>query len=436
MRLTTSLLLLATLSPVTIFARPWNISDTCPTEIITIVTENPCDRSTSCSPDPQFTTMHSVHDALRTCPNITVLDLQVTGTGSSSFPSRWNFPFNPAGGETYPRLKTLRLVGYDFWSSRGGEQEPWLLTSCWNGTSWKCIMNHFYWIFQGNWRTWIKWATLPKGKRGKSNGQLWVDAMDWSSIEEMVIECFIPESLKKAAKNFTSLRTLRCADEDFISNSLPKNILTNLSYVVNVQYDDPFFVLKAQGKSLKALEYRCPEVAYKPFFPGFDPGMLATYTTQLEHLSMNIARNGTWPWEDLEQIAAVPTLRSADLWMGIQSQRHWQYEDGDIHERMFEEEYGKGYYKGEDQFQKPYLNDTTALEVFTYIREKKKGAELEKATFWMGDWKRQYGGPVYQASWLDGRRVKVMCKADKDVGKDDWCVVEEGKEYWKDPIPG
>jgi hypothetical protein len=446
MRLTTFLLFLATFPPVTIFARPWNTSDECPTEIITFVTEDPCDRS-YCSPDPQFTTMHSVHDALRTCPNITVLDLRVKGMGCSSFPSRWNFPFDPAGSDTYPRLKTLRLDGYDFWSELPGEREPWLLSSCWYGGYLECTMDHLYWLYQGNWMSWIKWRMLSKEQRGKSNGQLWVDAMDWSGIEEMAIEGFVPQSLRntpvegivpaslrKTAKNFTSLRTLESTDWEFIE-LLPEHTLTNLSWVGYIEGNDLVVPLQSQGKSLKSLEYRSPEIAGGPFNTGFEPSMLARFTTQLKHLSMNIGRNGTWPWEDLEQIAAVPTVRSADLWMGIQSDCRKQYNDGDRYHRMYEEEYGKDWCKGEDQFQKPYLDDDTALEIFNYMREKKKGEELKQVTFWVGDWMREYGGPAYEPPWLEGRRGKVVCKADADVELEDWCVIEEGKEYWKDPFP-
>jgi hypothetical protein len=433
MRLTTLFFFPATFLPVTIFARPWNTSDECPTEIITIVTEDPCDRS-YCSPDPQFTTMHSVHDALRTCPNIKVLDLRVKGMGCSSFPSRYNFPFDPAGGDTYPRLQTLRLDGYDFWSEKHGEQEPWLLPSCWYGSYLECTMDHLYWIYRGNWMSWIKWRMLPKEQRGKSNGQLWVDAMDWSGIEEMAIEGDVPRSLRNSAENFTSLRTLESTDWEFIE-VLPEHKLTNLSWVGYIEGNDLVVPLQPQGKSLKYLEHRSPEIAGAPFYTGFEPNMLARLTMQLEHLSMNIERNGTWPWEDLKQIAAVPTLRSADLWMGIQSECRKQYSDGNKYHRMYEEEYGKDWCQGEDQFQKPYLNDTAALEVFNYLREKKKGEELKQVTFWVGDWMREYGGPAYEPPWLEGRRGRVVCKADTDVELEDWCVIEEGKEYWKDPSP-
>lgn len=56
--------------------------------------------------------MDAVHAALSNCPNIETLDLRVTGLGCSEWPDRWDFPFNPTGGEKYPNLASLRLEGY------------------------------------------------------------------------------------------------------------------------------------------------------------------------------------------------------------------------------------------------------------------------------------------------------------------------------------
>jgi hypothetical protein len=275
-------------------------------------------------------------------------------------------------------------------------------------------------------------------------------------MEEMVIDGIVPQSLKRAAKNMTSLRTLETTDEDLIEE-LPNHSLENLTWIGLAEYFELHTVLQSQGDSLQSLEFRCPELESPVFglgFQAFDPQWLVTRTKNLTRLSVDIQRNVTWDWEILEQIAAVRTLRTLNLWMNIQSEcrgrlnhhirsrRTMEYELGvDYCEKTnwdncvdyckLMEQDGE-YCKGDDQFQEPYVNDTNALELFTYMRGKKQGEELEQITFWVGDWTTKHDGPVmYEAPWAKGRRGKVTCKADTDVEMVDWCIVEEGKEYWK-----
>ncbi|KAF1831265.1 hypothetical protein BDW02DRAFT_474822, partial [Decorospora gaudefroyi] len=224
---------------------------------------------------------------------------------------------------------------------------------------------------------------------------------------------------------------LGSTDLSFVQ-ALPNHTLTSLTWVGRSKYTDLPNILKHQGKSLQSLEFRCQELECPRFLPTFDYRILPTHTHNLRHLSANVHRNGTWPLDVLEHIAAIPTLRSADLWMGIQSECRKQYEDYTNSQRVMEREFGKDYCKGEDQFQKPLLDDTSALKLFKYMRERKIGAGLDEVTIWVGDWTRAWDGPLYFPAWAEGIRAKVVCKAEADVNMKDWCVVEEGKEYWKD----
>jgi hypothetical protein len=128
MRLDAILSVISALAPLAL-ARPWELSHGCPSTIKTTVSSDPCsygEDSYRCTKEPQFSTMDIVHRALSNCPNITELDLRVTGLGCSEWPDRYNFPFQPAGGEKYPRLESLKLEGYQF-GRRSWGREAWEL---------------------------------------------------------------------------------------------------------------------------------------------------------------------------------------------------------------------------------------------------------------------------------------------------------------------
>jgi hypothetical protein len=198
---------------------------------------------------------------------------------------------------------------------------------------------------------------------------LWLDAMDWPSIEELALES-VPEALRNAGGQLHSLRNLESTDLPFIQ-ALPKNSLTQLSWVGTSEYTDLPSILEAHGKTLQSLEFHCPELLCPSFHPSFNADVLPKRTQNLTHLSVNIHRNGTWPLETLETIAAISKLRKADLWMGIQSECRQQYEDYTRSQIEMEREFGTQYCKGEDQFQSPFLKETNALELFEYMRQKK-----------------------------------------------------------------
>ncbi|KAF1940146.1 hypothetical protein EJ02DRAFT_456322 [Clathrospora elynae] len=416
MRLTI-LFLFTALLPSPILARHWTTKDECPTEIKTTISADPC-QYYDCGDIPRFHTMDTVHAALLTCPNITTLDLRVTNTGCSSSPDRWNFPFKPAGGESYPNLKVLRLEGYDF---KGNEQEWKYSVEHWSHAYWR-------WIKYGHWKKWLDWIRLPLEQRAKSNVELWIDAMDWSGIEELMIDATgspTPEAVKKEFGKLTSLRRLETTDLPFIQ-ALPNNSIEHLTWIGKTGYEDVQVILEHQGESLQSLEYRCPETWRCSFDTGFNLSILQNGTQNLTHISINIPRNGTWPLETLEKVAAIPTLRSADLWMNIQSLCREQMEEYQMNRPLIPAGViiGEDLCKGEDQFQKPFLGEKSALELFTHMREQKEGEELSEVTFWVGDWTRPWDGALYSPAWVEGKRAKVICKADRDVEIKGWCLAK------------
>lgn len=165
MRITIIVKLLSVLLPFT-FARSWTTNDQCPETTKTTVNCRPCGDAIGqhfCTSGPEFDTLEAIHAALSNCPEISSLDLHVPISGCDSGPDRWEFPFNPSGGDKYPNLTTLRLEGYDLDMPRHIREEDFATT----------------------WLRRISQAIIPKRTGYKSYLDLWLDAMSWSSIEEL-----------------------------------------------------------------------------------------------------------------------------------------------------------------------------------------------------------------------------------------------------------
>lgn len=451
MRLDTALSLVSVFAPLAL-ARPWTPSDECPTTIRTRISSNPCafdPKSLQCTTGkPRFTSMDVVHAALSHCPNITGLDLRVTTTGCTEIPDRWDFPLNPAGGEKYPPLKSLRLEGYDFGTPIPDrfDREAWMfpIPYYWNINFSKDLYwwvpdgtwcgQVATWFWEGHWKTWMQLRAQPRKQKEKTNLGLWLDAMDWSSIEELA---FIGETeitdemIEKLPSRLHSLKMLETTKTSFI-NALDNNTLTHFKWVGSSKAGSLLWLLEQQGDSLQSLEFRCEELWCSEFARSSDIAILSNMTRNLTHLTTNVPRNGTWPLESLQAIASLPHLQSADLYFHIQSDCARQREDmaSDMN-RNFKQEYGYDYCKGEDQFQQPFVDKAAADELFAHMQECNSGGQLKNVTFWIGDWKRPWDGALWIPPWADERRSKVVCGTEAKTKEYGWCVVEEGETYWQ-----
>ncbi|OAL57493.1 hypothetical protein IQ07DRAFT_582649 [Pyrenochaeta sp. DS3sAY3a] len=419
-------------------ARPWQPTDACPEHIKAIMQGDPCTSyGRKCDDTPQLQTMDSIHSALSNCPNITSLDLHISGPDCTGWPDRRNFPFKPEGGEIYPRLKSLRLTRYYFDKSKEEPWGPprWIHYPHWRSrlARWKHSLARWNrdiwtWLSEGDGLRWVQYKLLPQEQRRKSNFALWMDAMDASGIEELSIDEMTQEMVEKFPALLTSLRILESTSLPFIQ-ALPNNTLTNLTWIGRAQPEDLSMILAHQGSSLQHLEFRCPELWCPSFTPGYDISILLSNTKDLKSLSIDIPRNGTWPLEHLEAIASIPTLEKAELYLNIQSLCRQQYPKDYSAEWV---EYRRtDNCKGEDQFQKPYLDGNSALKLFKHMKEHKKGAELGEVTFWLGDWSPPWDGPLYVPPWAEGRRGKVVCKADIGEALENPCTLIYGEKYWE-----
>jgi hypothetical protein len=414
------LLSLSSLLLPSITARIWTPSDACPTSIHTTLSSiDYCENdptSSLCSPKVRFTTMNSIHAALMSCPNLTSLDLRLSTSGcTGEAPSRWDFPLLAGREEKYTNLTTLRLERYDF--SRRANDE---------GTT-------------RNWRNWkpisqVRDAAqyfLDAGMLAQTHLDLWLAAMNWSAIEELMIEPITDEQLVKLPPILHSLRRLETTNASFVY-ALRNDTLTHLTYIEHT--DDEYAakeipaILAHQGASLTSLEVWSPELPDRPFESPFDVKILPALARGLEHVTLNVARNGTWPLETFDALASLPKLRSADMYMGIQSacaqQRRMRRK-----ERFAEwKGYEAKYCQGPDQYQTPFVGKEGAEGVFAYMRKEKKGVEFTNLTIYVGDWSRPWIGPLYFPGWLEDKRSKVVCSVE---GWEEKCVVEQADRYWE-----
>ena len=206
--------------------------------------------------------------------------------------------------------------------------------------------------------------------------ELWLDAMDWSGVEELMIDGVSDGVLEQLPRRLHGLKKLETTNLSFVE-ALEDQTLTHLTWIGKSDYNDLSSVLQHQGESLQSLEFRCAELMYQTFTPDFDISILPNMTRNLTHLSINVPRSGTWPLESLKIIASLRQLQSADLWMNIQSNCALQRPDDYTQAlRDWQRELGVQYCKGEDQFQRPFLDKEDAEELFEYMRDQKKGNEL------------------------------------------------------------
>jgi hypothetical protein len=417
--------LLLFLSPA--FCRSWRVGDDCPSAIQVVIPGRTWDESE----EPMLDTMASVHAALSNCPNITSLDLRVSLQGCSGWPDRWSFPFSLYGGETYPALHRLRLEGYRF-GDRPIDEVSWAKEGYYD--SW--YERTANWILSGNVFRALKYRRIPKEQREKNNIELWLDAMDWSNVEELVLLGYSAHDrhpfLNSTPSVLTELRRLELESEcggdtlQFLQN-LQNNSLTHLTWRNYFGPDLPAILQESQGLSLQHLDIHTVETTHVES-PAYSAAELEPlqYMPNLTHVALSIPRNGTWPWEMLSAISRIPSLRTAEFWLDIASTCRKQKDDS-----FYPGEQGTECI-GEDQYLLPFVNKTSTLEVFKYLRANKSGMELSNVTFRGGDWSRAWDGPLYSPPWLEHRSVKVVCSLQDNQGLEgEECTVLNGANYWK-----
>ncbi|KAL6250401.1 hypothetical protein RBB50_002703 [Rhinocladiella similis] len=473
-----------------VLGRSWTPRDPCPSTIKTLIPggNDPLDHYTdedeetrdsqNChGPDhdhdhdhPVFPSMSSVHSALTTCPGITSLDLRVTLLGCSEWPDRWNFPFSPSGDDHYPSLTTLRLDGYRGLAKRPYEESD-RSAQGWIGRMAQMAQRMASSLSSPSSSS--SSSTLPETQRNKTNLDLWLDAMDFSQLHTLGLSGMTRSDttyfLNKTSSHLTSLDHLEL-DKSSVESTLSflrslsesNTSLTRLKWTGLQASDFSTRLTNLTTSSPSASTSTCTSdilstiVSCQPALQHLDMHTVETLHAtsptiplaqlcslrdlpRLAHLSLNLPRNGTWPAETLLSLSSLPNLTSLDLWLDIASPCRRQMPDRGAPWRDSSDDDNDGddtSCKGAAQFQTPYVNEATALDVFSFLRANKAGRPLTNLTLWAGDWSRPWDGPLYTPPWIEGRQAKVTCgvagAADatgSDVQED--CHLLVGQRYWE-----
>ncbi|KAK1997671.1 hypothetical protein LX36DRAFT_61411 [Colletotrichum falcatum] len=395
----------------------------CPTYIDTVVPAGQDGHYGRREPgDPFLATMRDVHDTLSRCPDIKSLKLRVAGLGCTEHPDRWSFPFDLATPSRYPSaLEALDLEGYRFDDSAWAEasQPPHPTGS----RFWDAVA----WLGSGRVRDWLRWLPLSPEQKAKTNLDLWVDAMDFSHVRELSLRGMwgLSLDLRALAAQLESLRSLTITSSDGtwardLILALPENSLTSLTWQLSGETGASVLpVLRHHAQSLKSLEWREPESNYRQrrvMTPG-EIAELGRMAPNLERLTLDVNRNGTWPLEHLEALAtSFPNVVNVTIFLEIASECRRQLESSEGYKGPRWKENEPEACGGIDSMAQPLLDRPGAATLFEFLREKKAGADLTKVVFYAGDWTRPWDGALAEEQWLDGRQAFIVCEALVDDG--------------------
>ncbi|KAK2687336.1 hypothetical protein QWA68_013656 [Fusarium oxysporum] len=190
----------------------WTDKDPCPSIIRAIVP--------SYKP---FGRWEAVHNAMKSCSNITELDLRMVGASCTEFPDGNNLPFRPDGSDRYlsaPQI--LSLYNYEFHESEwenmrsvtphwANDDGSWPVSNSTNSvmrwatemyyrSRWKWdqlsyeykyavgLADYSRWQRHGIARRWYDQRHTPIERLSMENMQLWLEAMDFSKVHTLSIE--------------------------------------------------------------------------------------------------------------------------------------------------------------------------------------------------------------------------------------------------------
>ncbi|KAF3050593.1 hypothetical protein E8E11_008734 [Didymella keratinophila] len=396
----------------------WTTSDPCPRAIHA---ELPCPYGPTWCRFPNISTVHS---ALIHCPGAEEVNLYlVDGQCKDSQVELFNHTLPIINEAKYPALKKLVLDGYRFGGS--WTEKPQEGPKAWG-------MNTQIYSHCGMPES---EAFLQDLRRQSAHQTVhtslaaWLEVMDWEQLEELSInwgrnpERVLVEDLAGSGR-LKNLKSLDITSLDFVE-ALDNNTLTQLRWVGRTVEGELESILAHQGRSLQRLEFRCDEAICPEFAQPFDLSTISALAPNLEYISINIPRNGSLPVGDLKTLASMRNLQTADLFFRMQSDCHAKEEAlGIVPDILWwPERDDSETCNGTARYELPYINRTTAEDIFDFIREHKQGKEMQNVTLWTGDW---VSGPR-RNSIMSHKRAKVACAVE------DGRVVckAEGRLYFK-----
>lgn len=126
-----------------------------------------------------------------------------------------------------------------------------------------------------------------------------------------------------------------------------------------------------------------------------------TYCPSLTSLSIDMNRDGQWPYATLDTLASFKNLQTLSLNLELGIDQHTD-------ELLY---YVPRYARNikENDFRQPIINATSSVGLFKYLRQLKEGVELKNLTLTVGDWGRDFGGGMRMSGWGEGLEEKWEC---------------------------
>ena len=373
--------------------------------------------------------MTLTHSVLTHCSNVESLDVWLEhGSCTGIELDLWQFPF--VDEDKYPPLKRLKLDGYKFGGLYVSQEEEQQDTEYCMGPAGKHAWDKNYrWSATSEWvdttndgltRQWDE-----QGGKPNTNLDMWLQAMDWSELEELSINterAEMADAIVELPKRLTSLKHLHLNSLPFIEG-LKNNTLESLKWVGTTRPGYLDTILSQQGQNLRKLDYRCNEPSC-PYWPDhINITALPLLAPRLEHIGVNLPRNSneSWPLAHLSALARMPSLTSANLYFRMQAPCRDNFL-GYMHPNCRRP---RQHCFATESFVTPYLNATTAAYMFSYLRSENTSKKLTSVTFHTGDWGEHVAAMI--EPFISDRRSAVYCSI-----KDGIEVCEaENEVYWK-----
>ena len=281
----------------------------------------------------------------------------------------------------------------------------------------------------------------------ETNLQKWQRALDFSRLEQLHLAQNDDLFFTTMASNLSSLRSfslsLRNSDASIPSSRLSflRDLppLQSLSIHVLAPYRayssnttappkrTPFpldLILAHHGPTLRSLslsqsESSIPDL-HAPMLSLSSIAALKSSAPNLQSLTLDLDRDGEWPWDVLRSIATLSNLTELSLNLEIGADLH----AGDMHGGSYG--FNRKGLDGKGPWREPRINGTMAEELSKWMADRKEGKRLEKVVFAVGDVKEKvYSGPLYFPPWEEGRGRGFVCKPDSGD------AVTDGKEREK-----
>lgn len=382
----------------------------------------------------------SLYKTLTKDRSIRALTLKVSQGGCVVSNDPWAFSF--VKGDRFPPLEEVNLDGYDFDDVNKLYLERHKLATT-GIRGWRNYLANEYDY------EWLRPEPLPwvgntpfeiiKG----SNLALWREAMDWSQVKYLELKNvdlktfyyemsgMLPNLQKykivpRSRLSYEDLKSLANQTSTFITTLPSLSSLSLHSMTVLIDFPSIFTVHGSELQHLELREWE-PETHLRPTLSPVQLHDINAHCPSLTSLTIDLNRNGNWPYPILDTLSTFRNLNSLTLNLELGIDQHV----GQTH--YYETRYGRNISEGD--FRKPIVNENSGLELFRYLRDRKQGVELETLVLEMGHWGRDYGGMMRDCGWGEGLEEKWECRVDRKAdgeGEELKCVRTGGAARTKE----